>query len=55
LFLQIEAGLLQKEYVAKVVGVFPDGEVCRLCSAHISPAPRINDYSVVKINSTENL
>ncbi|XP_062223249.1 RNA pseudouridine synthase 7 isoform X3 [Phragmites australis] len=23
---QIEAGLLQKEYVAKVVGVFPDGE-----------------------------
>jgi hypothetical protein len=25
--LQIEAGLLQKEYVAKVIGVFPDGEV----------------------------
>ena len=40
--LQIEAGLLQKEYVAKVVGVFPDGEVCRLCSIHISFYPQIN-------------
>jgi len=52
---QIEAGLLQKEYVAKVVGVFPDGEVYRLCNADISPAQRINSYSVVKINSTGNL
>lgn len=25
--LQIEAGLLQKEYIAKVIGIFPDSEV----------------------------
>jgi hypothetical protein len=25
--LQIEAGLLQNKYVAKVIGVFPNGEV----------------------------
>lgn len=25
--LQIEAGLLHKEYIAKVLGVFPEGEV----------------------------
>jgi tRNA pseudouridine synthase 9 len=33
---QIEASLLQKEYVAKVVGVFPDGEVRHLFGVNSS-------------------
>lgn len=27
ILLQVEAGLLQKEYIAKVIGVFPEKEV----------------------------